>query len=412
MALKRRTASPGSIATFLVLVLLTTGLLSFSCRTPTPITQPTAEATLPSGRPRPVRVLLVDSAESATIEAHGRYTIANTAETPRTLARGQALAETIVRSTPHALVVGSRHFPDTEVAVTADHDGSLAVNGRRYRGRLLLRRGSDGTLSVLNVLSLESYLYSVLGSETYAAWPPAALEAQAIVARSYAMWRMAQRRTEPFDLWATVMDQRYLGTAKEDPRLTAAVDRTEGLVLLYAMKLFRCYYHSTCGGHTEAVQDVLADPPLAPLSGVPCKHCTDSKYYTWTRSLPRSAVADGLRGRGLTVHELEGIDVTRRTPAGRVQELTIGVGRGKQLRMAAADFRLAVGPARLPSTFFVLHHRGTSFEFRGRGFGHGVGMCQWGARGMAKANYSAAEILHHYYPGAQLRRLYGGRGPI
>jgi stage II sporulation protein D len=226
------------------------------------------------------------------------------------------------------------------------------------------------------------------------------------------MWRMVQRRKEPYDLVATVMDQNYVGTSKEDPRLRAAVDRTAGMVLLYQMRLFRCYYHSTCGGHTEAVQDVFPDPALLPLSPVPCPYCRGSKHYRWHSAIAKAELAEALRKAGLSARQVVSLQVTSRSRSGRALEVAIGTGEAGGTRMPANDFRLAVGPSRLPSTLFEVRDIGNRLEFQGRGFGHGVGMCQWGARGMAEAHHSAPEILAHYYPGAELHRLYEGRGTI
>ncbi|MFP4056887.1 MAG: SpoIID/LytB domain-containing protein [Candidatus Brocadiia bacterium] len=388
------------------------GAIPFACVPPPGTTEAPGHATTPQGRARPARVLLVAREAEASVSSAGPYRVRPTAPGSAVVARGGSLASTVVRPLARGLALGSRSLRHYSVRIVADQDGDLAVNGRRYRGELVVRRDSDQALSVLNVVPLEAYLYSVLGSETYAGWPPEALEAQAIVARSYALWRMAQRRHQDFDLHATVMDQNYLGLAKEDPRLRAAVDRTEGVVLLYQMKLFRCYYHSTCGGHTEAVEAVFPDVPLAPLRGTPCVYCKDSKHYRWRREFSAAELARALRKGGLAVDRVASVEVTARTASGRAETVALECGDGTRRVLRASEFRLKVGPSRLPSTFFEIREQGSGWEFRGRGWGHGVGMCQWGSRGMAQRGYSAAEILRHYYPGAALRRLYGGRGRI
>jgi len=394
--------------------ILLAGSLSFSCMRRGTLTQAPSDATLPGGEPREVRVVLVDGATSARIAVSAPYTIAPSGGlakgAPRVVAQGPSLGDTTVSVVAAALAIGARHFPDDELLLTAAQDGAVAVNGSHYRGKLFLRRAPGDRLTILNILPVDHYLYSVLGSETYASWPAAALEAQAVVARSYAMWRMAERRDEPFDLHATVMDQNYLGVAKEDPRLRAAVDRTAGAVLLYQMKLFRCYYHSTCGGHTEAVENAFPDPPLLPLSAVPCRYCTASKHYQWERRIPKTELADALRRNGLTLRRLASVEVAVRTAAGRARTVTLRDGERAGATLAASEFRLAVGASRLPSTCFELEDQGAAVRFAGRGWGHGVGMCQWGSKGMAEAGHAAEEILEHYYPGARLVRLYEGRG--
>ena len=217
-----------------------------------------------------------------------------------------------------------------------------------------------------------------------ASWPPTAHQAQAIVARTYAYWRMADRQDQRFDLHATVLDQNYLGMAKERPGFRTAVDRTRGMVLLYKMKLFRCYYHSTCGGHTEAVDNAFPD---------------SSK----TRSA--ASIEAALRRAGTPVAGVAKVEVTARTASGRALEITVTSKTNRRVVRRASDFRLAVGPRTLPSTFIEILPTASGFAFRGRGWGHGVGLCQWGSRGMARKGCSATDILMHYYPGATLRRL-------
>ena len=415
MARRTRRATRRLLAALIAGGVLAAAILSSSCAPRPRDTQAPSEVTTPSGEVRPARVLLADDAETVRLAVTGPYSISLRLPSgkakggPSVLAQGASLPACTARATANALIVGDRHFPDAAVAIACQEPGSLSVDGRRYRGDLVLRRSGPDKLSAINLVLIDDYLYGVLGSETYAAWPPAAVEAQAIAARSYAMWRMADRRDGAFDLYASSQDQNYQGMAKEDPRLAAAVDRTAGLVLLYQMRLFRCYYHSTCGGSTESVENVFPDPPLLPLSAVPCSYCRGSKHFAWTREIPKAELAESLRAKGLSVPQLVSLEASQRTECRRVQEVAIETGRGT-VTIPASTFRLAVGPSRLPSTFFDIEDKGASIEFQGHGWGHGVGMCQWGAKGMAEANYTAAEILRHYYPGSELRRLYERRG--
>jgi stage II sporulation protein D len=389
-------------------VLLVGMAMSSSCMRRPPSTEHVIGATTHQGGPRLARVLLAHDRPSATLASSAPCTV-HVAATEEVLLEVSSLPRTAVRATARGIAFGQREFPHAALRVVAHRDGALAVNGSRYRGHLLVRRTRSGQLAIINHIPVDHYLYSVLGSETYRSWPRAALEAQAIVARSYAMWRMAQRRGGDFDLRATVLDQNYLGVAKEAAEFRAAVDRTAGVVLLYQMKLFRCYYHSTCGGHTEAVERVFPDAPLLPLSGARCAWCTGSKHYRWRRELSKSALASALRTGGVAIQGLAALEVTARTPAGRAEEVVVRTSDGRSLTFRGGDFRLKIGPQKLPSVWFQLRETPGGYEFQGRGWGHGVGMCQWGSKGMADAGHSAADILRHYYPGATLQRIYGTR---
>jgi len=202
-----------TVATLAAAAVLVGAVWGLSCRPPGPITPPPAGLTTPEGRPRPVRVLLARTRGSVRLAVHGPYSIAARQGPRRQLASGPALPASEARATDHALVVGRRHFPDHEVELSTRRDGSIEVNGLRYRGKVVLRRDQGKVLSVVNVVGLEAYLYGVLGSEVYAAWPPAALEAQAIVARTYAMWRMAPTTSWP---------PRWTRTTGARPRRTPA----------------------------------------------------------------------------------------------------------------------------------------------------------------------------------------------
>ncbi|MFC1805418.1 SpoIID/LytB domain-containing protein [Planctomycetota bacterium] len=398
----------GLVATGLFVV----AFLPFSCFPRPPVgTKPTAPVSVREAfgqiAARRVRVLLVDGAASATIGTTTTYTV-RSAKGDAVLAdgKGRSLPEIVVRPLPHGLRLGETEVRHDAVRITTARDAAVVVNGRRYRGELLVRRASADAISIVNLIAIDSYLYSVLGSETYAGWPSAAHDAQAVVARSYTLWRMIDRMDQAFDVYGSVKDQSYLGVAKEDPRLSAAVDRTSGVVLLYQMKLFRCYYHSTCGGRTGAVEDYFPDAPLLPLSGTLCDHCRASKHYRWHQDIAKADLVKALRRDGVALKRLSAVEVLSRTTCGRAREVEVTGDEGVRRRLAASRFRLAVGARALPSTHFEVRDRGDSVEFRGRGWGHGVGMCQWGAKGMADAGFSANEILKHYYTGATIERIY------
>lgn len=398
----------GAVAATVVFLAI---LLPFSCiPRPKDRTLPPSKALkmdLRTVAARPVRILLVDAEPSATIGTTSTYRIVTADDSATLLVDGSrhSLPETTVKPTANGIEVGGHAFPHRAIRLEPTRDGALVVGSTAYRGRLIIRRDADEALSVLNLLPVESYLYSVLGSETYAGWPAAALEAQAVISRTYALWRMVDRAEKPFDLHASVKDQSYQGTAKEDPRLRAAVDRTAGVVLLYQSRLFRCYYHSTCGGHTAAVENYFPDLPLLPLSGAKCGYCSASKHYRWTRDVLKSDLSKKLEADGLPIHRIDSIEVTSRTRSGRAREIAV-VAEGVRHVVSGGKFRQAVGASEIPSTHFEVRDSGSSVEFRGRGWGHGVGLCQWGSKGMAEAGLPARDILRHYYPGTALTRLY------
>ncbi len=287
---------------------------------------------------------------------------------------------------------------------TLSADGPIRVAGRALRGQLEVRC-ANGRWMAINVLPLEEYLDAVLGAEMPASFPLAALEAQAIAARSYALHRKVEATAQgrPYHLDATVLSQVYGGIGAEGQRTRQAVAATRGLVLAYGMLPVEAYFHSDCGGRTESGKDALGrDLPY--LVSVPCPCATLAPSAHWTVRLSAtelSKLAGAVIGRAPPL----GLEVAARTAAGRARTLEVVTRHGRRMAQAA-ELRAALGWKRLPSLWFDVRRSGSTFIFEGRGSGHGAGLCQWGARVLAEKGRSYGEILAHYYPGTEIRRLY------
>jgi stage II sporulation protein D len=297
-------------------------------------------------------------------------------------------------------------------------DGQLAVEGKRYRGELVVTTANDGLL-VVNRLQMDDYLKGVVPLEigTSAQGDMAAVEAQAVTARSYAVTHLSSGRS--YDMRATVSDQVYGGAGVETRVGNAAVESTNGLVLLYGGQVVNAPYFSTCGGSTAEPQDVWrtgSEPYLKRVSdqipGTNRYYCDEAPKYRWTRTYEREELRQNivryLKGLGRTgdVSAISAVTVTDVTPAGRVATLTIDADRltlplrGNEIRSA---LRMPSGEM-LYSTYFsvdVVPGRDgiEQLILRGGGYGHGVGMCQAGAIGRARAGQDFRTILRTYYPG-------------
>jgi stage II sporulation protein D len=250
---------------------------------------------------------------------------------------------------------------------------------------------------------LESYLPGVLEGELGASFPPAALRAQAVAARTYALHKTTVARSgASFDVADDQSDQVFRGTpATGRGVLFDAVAATRGMVLLHAGQPLPAYFHSTCGGHTSPVEAVFGGSAIPALSGVPCGYCAGARYYRWEVRIP---LLDASRSLGLG-DAMTGLRIGQRDRGGRARTLVLLSDRETVRR--ASEVRMALGPARLRSTLIRgIKISGPDLRFMGGGWGHGVGLCQMGARGMAESGAAASDILRHYYPGAQLLRLY------
>jgi stage II sporulation protein D len=292
------------------------------------------------------------------------------------------------------LVVAGDRDPGT---VAVDGGGLVAVDGKKYRGALRLF-ARKGRVQVVNDVPIEQYLASVLGGEMGAAWPEEALKAQAVVARSYALAKAAASKTRPFDVDATVLSQVYKGVAGEAPSTRAAVDDTEGKVLTYGGKIVEAYFHSCCGGRTEDGR-ALWGGNLAYLSSVKDKYCDFAPDYFWVYR-----IAPGELGKRVGLGSITAVKVLERAPGGRALRVQFEAGRADKVLDGDA-VRRAVGYAKLKSTLFRIAAEGGQYVFKGSGSGHGVGMCQWGARAQAEQGRNYREILKFYFPEADLDRL-------
>ena len=274
---------------------------------------------------------------------------------------------------------------------------TFTFDGAPYRGSF--ERLADG--QIVDVVDLESYLYSVVSAEMPPSWPPAALQMQAICARTYVLQRSDPRRS--YDLVPSELDQVYRGVAGETPAAVAAVDATRGRVLGFGAGFAQVAYSSCCGGHTESSADAWNGVAIPYLQGVVCTWCTASTHYRWQTTLSLDAIAARLATPLAGFGKLGGVRVAARDGSGRARAFELTTDRGTAT-VAGSAFRRALGSRVLPSLLVndVRGVPGGALLFSGGGLGHGVGLCQWGARGMALAGRSVSDIAGTYFPGTIL----------
>ena len=343
-----------------------------------------------------MRVALIRAASAADLAGEGNLLITS-AESGARLNTGD-LRSINVRRGPHGIRINSLVFPIRSIRVESP-DGVIAINGKRYRGYIVLWDNGKGTFDVVNHVMLEDYLRSVVAAEMPKAWPVEALKAQAVAARTYALFRRQEMNENYFDLETNVMDQVYGGVANEDPRTDEAVHGTAGMILLYDNQIARTFFHANCGDRTEDGSEVFRKVNTPYLKSVPCDFGKRSPYYTWQMSVRMNEIEAALARAGLHHGKIASLSAQSHTKTGRVKTLALRNGRDVAL-VNAVDFRLALGAARLKSTRFTIQKQGTLMTFKGIGYGHGVGLCQWGAKGMADSGRTFREILGKYYPGA------------
>jgi stage II sporulation protein D len=272
-------------------------------------------------------------------------------------------------------------------------DEPLRAGDMEVRGDVVVRLYRGG-LQLINVIPMEDYLAAVLGSEMPVSFPPEALKAQAVAARTYALQKKLEAYGSAFYVGSSVLHQVYGGVNREDPRTRAAVEATRGEVLTYELAPIEAYFHASCGGRTESGHAAL-QRDLPYLQPVDCP-CGKQPASRWSATVSESELQAALHASPAGLH------ITGRTGTRRVSRVSTADGT----TVDGAMFRQRLGYTKLKSLDFQVEKTGHGYVFTGRGYGHGAGLCQWGAKGLADGGKDYREILSHYYPGAELQQLY------
>jgi len=388
---------PGKVHVALAIVALVGALaaVALSCcklRRPLPVVPPLPPA--PEGilRPTTLRVLLAHARPECEAAGPDGGTWYGPAETGRrTVASGRG--PWTVRCAGGRLALDGHDEGESQLEFQPD-GGLCRLNGQSYRGGLIVKAHEQDAVNAYNVLDAEDYVRSVVGSEMYSAWPLEALMAQAVAARTFMIYTLGTKG------YLTRNDMAYKGEARESRAADLATELTRGIVLTYHDRALPAYFTNTCGGHTAEASKVFALDPIPPLAGVPCEWCRRSPWYEWTAELDPARIVAALRDP--RVSAITSIATEGTEPDGYAQVVVVN----EHVRLAALGFEYAVGTEVIRSARFGVTESGGRFVFEGRGYGHGVGFCQWGARGLAADGRSWQEVLLYYYPGADLRKAY------
>jgi len=281
-----------------------------------------------------------------------------------------------------------------ELIIEPQGNGFVWIGDRWYRGTTRLIRQGD-YLSAINHVDLEHYLYSVVGAEAVSSWPMEALKAQAVAARSYALYKRDTEANSIYDVDTTISTQVYKGLDTEYTTTHNAVNDTHGQIMTYQDKVILAAFHSSSGGYTENVEDIWTSPLPYLRSVVDYDH--EAPVFEWQQIIPVSKIKDLVAGVG----RIKGLKPEKMTPRGRVITMTVIGDRGTK-SVSGKDLRKVLD---LRSTLFRVATEGDNLRIKGRGFGHGLGLSQWGAYYLAKQGVNYHQILVHYYQNANLTRL-------
>ena len=409
--------------------LLIAGATFFSCRE-----YLVSEISTPQMEIEPrfqVRVLLAENIQRCTLRLRGNFSVLDSSGAglvPDTIFTDQGVPMEVGIS-QGLLTIAGRSFTQTQLTILPDEPFVFTFDGNDFRGKLVLKVNASSvntdsaSFDAINVVPMEPYLAGVVGAEMPDYWEIETLKAQAIAARTYCLYNMRRFGTiRDWDVTRTTANQVYGGIRAESTRTWQAVNDTIGQVLICDQngidEIFPTYYSSTCGGHTEDAKNVFGDS-FGPLCGVECPYCKDvtrPNVFFWpTVQYDKTEVSSALHWKYPKLNEIGGItdiSAVRQSDYADFSRLTFVklVGStGKSDFVRAEDLRLTIDPTgnkiRSASCKIVSMNGNWAFT-AGRGFGHGVGLCQCGAEGMARHGKTTEEILSHYYPGSKIARAY------
>ncbi len=343
-----------------------------------------------------IRVAVLQGADSLRLSSHSTLTIKDAAS-GKVLYSSRRGGPAVLTSSAQSVTVAGKPYRVRTLLATSS-SGKIFVNAKAYPGTFKILHRPDGFL-VVNLVDLSTYLKAVVPSEMLPTWPAEALKAQAVVSRSFALFHAFRNNQKDFDI--TSSTQIY-DPDKRDARTDRAVDATRNIVLFYKGRLFLPFFCTSCGGFTEYASNVWeSNDPFPPT--VECPFCRDAPDYRWEARMTLGNFRQKLRAAGMS--SVRSIAVQSRSASGRrITALKVLSDDGDKV-IRINRFRLTLGQNLIRSGFFDFQVKDGYIVFSGRGWGHGVGMCQRGAKALAERGESSRGILQYYFPGARMKRL-------
>jgi len=349
---------------------------------------------------RYVRVAVLKDVDAATIQfdAHVMVEMLHTGTALENYMSSGAIA---VKPTRSGVVVGSHVYKVYGVRINSQSQ-KFRLNDREYRGDIVIIRQKNMKLLLVNYIDIDDYLKGVLPKEVSPRWDMEALKAQAVVARTYALFQELNSSARDYSLEKTVASQVYGGATSESDSTSRAVESTRGEIMLYQGNIFPAYFSADCGGHTTRPETVWDTYPNDVMGGVACPYCRSSKHHDWSRTITLQEIEKGLRAKKLYDGDIFSVEGTKMDASGRVTEFVVHGSTGS-VAIQGNRFRIAVGPQHLRSTRIrKMRLVGDGYFFEGFGWGHGVGFCQWGSKAMAEAGYTYRQIVRYYFQKAAI----------
>lgn len=344
-----------------------------------------------------LRVAVMNETGYVTVEAETGGLISIVDGSSRQLSKGE---KATIAAGHNGLRVNGRTTTSNDLTIRSKTE-TFRIGARKFRGELHAVQSGNRIL-IINRVPIEAYLVGLIASEISPSWPAEAIKAQAVAARTYAIAQMDRiRKARPeaeYDIESTMLDQVYDGAHREEAHVYRIVEATRGQVMHQNGALIQAYYHSCCGGLTERAHNVW-DNAVGPPQ-VEDNYCARSPKLLWSYQLPRAQFQ-----KILSIGQVTAVTTVPLFDSPRVDTVVMETTSGTK-DVKATDLRRYLGYSNLKSTWFEVKLAGGNIVFTGRGYGHGVGMCQWGAKGMADEGRPYTDILKFYYPEAELITVY------
>lgn len=301
------------------------------------------------------------------------------------------------------IVINDKYY---SLPIIIESSSFIAVNKTFYRGNIIINLSSNNNLNVINEITVEDYLKGILAKEASSSWNIEVLKVQAIISRSYVLKNLSRHSKDGFDVCSTVHCQVYGGASAENKKCNEAVVQTDSEVVVYDNEIAQTVFHDSCGGWTEDPKYVWQwNKTPAYLKGRKDKYCKNSPRQNWSCTISKQTIKDKLTKAGYKTGTIKNIKASGNTPGHAKEKIIIKHSDGT-LTLNSYKFRLAVDSWLIKSTMInSIKKQNENFVFKGKGWGHKVGLCQWGAKEMADKGFSYKKILEFYYPDTKIGKV-------
>ena len=402
MTLKQIKISCSYICLLLPLFILFAGCTTFRSALPRPIN----DVLRPSSYSKIIRVAIVLAKPSAVISVIGPGTFYDKIHHKR-IKRFGSLGKTTFTVKNGKILINGYNTKSSHIIILADMPESIRLRDKFgenivYRGRMDVITENNNSLTVVNTLPLDEYIMGVVPRETFPAWPPAALRAQAVAARTFAVSHMPNGKNKQYDI-VSPTHQLYGGATAETPFTTKAVLDTQGEILTYNGKVLCTFFYTCCGGKTEEAKNIFPTIKEYPHA-VDSPYCKGTKHYSWSYSVALPNCSQKLRKAGKYLPgQIRSVKIIKRFKSGRAAKIKFS-SKTKSVVVTGEECRKILGYNNIRSTLFKIRIKNGRLQFVGRGWGHGVGLCQWCSEVMAEKGFDYEQILKHFYPGTEIQR--------